>query len=296
MRHILDKYHAAAKQQGVRIVHCCGFDSIPSDLGTCLVVDHLNRLGKKAASVTTLFGKISGSASGGTIESILNQLGNEPWKDQKAAAHPYSLNPPSSRQGSTTDQLLPKYNKDQGCWTCPFIMSSVNTRIVRRSAALQSSLYGENFKYNEALKAGSFIGAAFVSLATGLGAAAALVPPLRFLIRKVVPKPGQGPSKKVQEAGFWSATVSARSQAAAGEQPVLVKAHIADPARDPGYWSTSRMLLEAAICLAQQTEEAKLIGLQPSGVLTPASALGMLLVDRLRRAGFKFDITGGTSS
>lgn len=46
MRYILDKYHAAAKQQGVRIVHCCGFDSIPSDLGTCLVVDHLNRLGK----------------------------------------------------------------------------------------------------------------------------------------------------------------------------------------------------------------------------------------------------------
>ena len=46
MRHVLDKYHAAAKQQGVRIVHCCGFDSIPSDLGTCLVVDHLNRLGK----------------------------------------------------------------------------------------------------------------------------------------------------------------------------------------------------------------------------------------------------------
>ena len=64
-----------------------------------------------------------------------------------------------------------------------------------------------------------------------------------------------------------------------------------DPARDPGYWSTSRMLLEAALCLAQQKEEAKLMGLQTCGVLTPASAMGMLLVDRLRKAGFKFEVT-----
>ncbi|DBB16225.1 TPA: hypothetical protein ACH3X3_014551 [Trebouxia sp. C0006] len=292
MRRILDKYHEAAKEKNVRIVHCCGFDSIPSDLGTCLVVDHLNSLGKKAAAVSVLFGKLSGAAGGGTIETILNQVATEPFRDQRAAADPYCLNPPSTRHaGKSGDQLLPRYNKDQGCWTAPFIMSSVNTRIVRRSAALQKSAYGEDFTYNEALKPGGLFSAVAVSVATILGGAALVVPPLRFLLRKVVPKPGSGPSKKVQEKGFWSATVSARSLAPAGQQPTIVKAYIADPGRDPGHWSTSRMLLEAALCLSQQKEEGKLMGLQQSGVLTPASAMGMLLVDRLRKADFEFDIT-----
>ncbi|DBA76546.1 TPA: hypothetical protein ACH3X2_008602 [Trebouxia sp. C0005] len=294
MRRILDKYHEAAKEKDVRIVHCCGFDSIPSDLGTCLVVDHLNSLGKKAAAVSMLFGKLSGAAGGGTIETILNQVATEPFRDQRAAADPYSLNPPSTRHaGKSGDQLLPRYNKDQGCWTAPFFMSSVNTRIVRRSAALQKSAYGEDFTYNEACKPGGLVSAVAVSVATILGGAAVLIPPLRFLLRKVVPKPGSGPSKEVQERGFWSATVSARSLAPAGQQPTIVKAYIADPGRDPGHWSTSRMLLEAALCLSQQKEEGKLMGLQQSGVLTPASAMGMLLVDRLRKAEFKFDIVSG---
>ena len=72
---------------------------------------------------------------------------------------------------------------------------------------------------------------------------------------------------------------------------ILYLHDVQDPSRDPGYWSTSRMLLEAALCLAKQKEEAKLMGLQPSGILTPASACGMLLVDRLRNVGFKFDVT-----
>lgn len=139
------------------------------------------------------------------------------------------------------DQLLPRYNKDQGCWTGPFIMSSVNTRIVRRSAALQHSTYGmvgcraakylhralvtpvaspslllvcnqslpkrslwactlilssnvagEEFTYNEAFKPGGFLNAVALSVATLLGGAAIVVPPLRFLLRKVIPKPGEG--------------------------------------------------------------------------------------------------------
>jgi short subunit dehydrogenase-like uncharacterized protein len=91
-------------------------------------------------------------------------------------------------------------------------------------------------------------------------------------------------------SGYWKHAAIGVAEAPDGGEPAVVVAKCADPARDGGYWSTSRMLLEAGLCLALDAERLKQAGYQQGGVLTPASAMGLVLADRLRAAGITFDV------
>jgi short subunit dehydrogenase-like uncharacterized protein len=199
---------------------------------------------------------------------------------------PYAINPEGQRKGPDgKDGLRPRYDRDFSQWTAPFVMAAVNTRVVRRSNALQGHAYGEDFRYDEAVLTGSgpagFAKAAgtAVGLAGGIGAVS--LGPLRRQIAKRLPSPGEGPSKAQREAGYWDLHFL-------GEHPddptKNVRARLTGD-RDPGYGSTSKMLGESAVCLALDALAA------PGGFHTPASALGEALISRLRqKAGVSFEV------
>ena len=288
VRRMIDAHHERAQQTGARVVHFCGFDSIPSDLGTLMLQRAaLEQHGRPCSRVTYYMMRASGGFSGGTIASMVNSVelfAREP-ELRRIVGDPYALNPPSARKGPDgKDALSPAYDQTLGAWTGPFVMAPVNTRVVRRSNALLDDLYGRDFRYQEvtrtgsgpsgALKAGAFTG--------GLTAffAALSVPALRsLLVRHVLPKPGQGPSPEAIERGFFEVLLIGQLPGGA-----TMRARVG-ASKDPGYGATAIMLSEAALGLALDKPLSR-----RGGVLTPASALGMPLVDRLRRAGMTFTL------
>ncbi|CAL5221659.1 g3887 [Coccomyxa viridis] len=285
------KYHNEAAAKRVKIVHMCGFDSIPSDLGSLMVATAMfNKHKRRTAKVRMLVGKSAGGFSGGTIASLMGAMFDETSEELKLAADPYALNPPNAHSGPDgKDSWLPSHDKLAKKWTMPFVMQPINTRVVRRSNALLGNLYGDNFSYTEAMEVPNAI-VAF--LGSTVLAFVYIILSLRFLrplVMKVLPSPGQGPTEKQQVEGFWNARVWGVSEAAPGQKPVIVTGRMAGK-RDPGYWETSRMLLESGLCLALQEDELKKAGKLQGGVLTPASAMGMILVERLNKAGMEFRV------
>ncbi|MGD8318530.1 MAG: saccharopine dehydrogenase NADP-binding domain-containing protein, partial [Myxococcales bacterium] len=139
VRKMIDQHHEEAKRTGARIVHCCGYDSIPSDLGTLMMQKAFEeRFGHYAAEVKMAAGEMSGSFSGGTFASMMNILDElkENPKLRKILGDPYALNPEGTRGSDQRDQTGVRFDKDLDMWTAPFIMAAINTRIVRRSHAL----------------------------------------------------------------------------------------------------------------------------------------------------------------
>ncbi|APR77403.1 Hypothetical protein A7982_02750 [Minicystis rosea] len=279
IRAMIDAHHDRAVQTGARIVHCCGFDSIPSDLGVFMLHDHLAKEGDRLAEARFRVIKASGGVSGGTIASmmaIFENLGDPGVR--RALANPYVLDPDSSRRGPDgRDSMGPGRDADVGRWTAPFVMAGVNTRIVRRSNALLGYAYGRDFRYDEAIDAGAGIRGLAIAVGTTAGlagvAAVGASAPGRKLLGRFLPAPGEGPTREQRERGSFHIQIRARS--ASGKTLVgEVGAR-----RDPGYGETAIMLSEAALSLAQDELPAR------SGVLTPASAMGTKLIDRLRAAG-----------
>jgi len=172
-------------------------------------------------------------------------------------------------------------------------MELCNGRVVHWSNALAAEAYGSDFKYLEAIEAGKgplgFVAAN--ALAATLGVMALLVSPPGKLVQGLLPSPGEGPGEEMRTGGFWNSHVTAISEEEPGVKPRVVKAHIGDPKRDPGYWSTSRMLLEAGLCLALQEKQLKESGCKEGGVMSPAAALGLTYVERLRQAGYIWEVT-----
>ena len=282
VRQMIDRHEREARQSGARIVNCCGFDSIPSDLGTFFVVHQMQeRHGQACAEVKMAVRRMSGEFSGGTIDSMLAMV--EKAKSDRALrrvlGNPYSLNPEGEQRGpDQSDQKTLLHDKDFDCWTAPFVMAAINTRVVRRSNALLDYAYGRDFRYSECTLTGRGL-PGFVSgagLSAGLGAflvAASFSPSRKFMQTFVLPKPGEGPSRDKRENGFFDIVVLGIG--ASPERPVL-RARVKGD-RDPGYGSTSRMLGESAVCLALDRD---LLGVD-GGFWTPASAFGDLLIDRL---------------
>eukprot|EP00798_Chlamydomonas_sp_ICE-L_P027565 gene27565-8814_t len=134
-----------------------------------------------------------------------------------------------------------------------------------------------------------WFGATMMTAIMGLLGICFVVPPLKYLLKKMLPAPGQGPSLQMQGTGFWSFEYYAETEEEAGVAPTVVKA-IAGDRRDPGYWSTSRMLLETGLALALDDTVVEQTQSLPGGVLTPATAVGMHMVTRLRAAGFTFEV------
>jgi short subunit dehydrogenase-like uncharacterized protein len=289
MRRSIDAAHATATASGARIVHSCGFDSIPSDLGVFLLHEHADATGAGDLEDTTLVVKaMSGGVSGGTIDSLRGQLdeAKAEKESRRLMGDPYSLSPDRSREpdlGAERDPMGVVRDPELGGYLAPFVMGTVNTRVVRRSNALQDYAYGRRLRYRE-LMLGGELPLGPVKAAGVVGGLAALVtglalPPTRKVLDRVLPAPGDGPSESRRERGFFRIDVHTRTST--GRRLVC---RISAPG-DPGYKATAVMLGESALALALNAERLP----DAAGVLTPATAMGGVLADRLRAAGHSYE-------
>jgi short subunit dehydrogenase-like uncharacterized protein len=289
MRESADRYHGAAAAAGARIVHACGFDSIPSDLGVLLLHEAVRADGAGDLEDTTLVVKaMKGRVSGGTVASLKGQL-EEVKGDadlRRTVEDPYALSPNRSAEphlGRERDLRAVERDDRLGMWVGPFVMAPANTRVVRRSNALQDWAYGRRFRYREVTGFGSGPAAPVKAgaLTAGLGAmqAGLSFAPTRRLLGRVLPDPGEGPDEEARRKGFFRIEVHTRTSTGA-----RYVSRVAAQG-DPGYAATAVMLGEVALCLALERD-----GLPArAGVLTPATAMGTALVDRLRAAGQTFE-------
>jgi len=285
MRETIDRCDAAAKESGARIVHTCGFDSVPSDIGVLLAHEAAGEL----EATTLVVRRMKGGVSGGTVDSLRGQI-DELRADRsllKIVGDPYALSPDRAAEpelGSEADLRGAEYSNELQTWFGPFVMAPVNTRVVRRSNALQEWAYGRRFRYREVMALGDGAGGRVraLGLAGGLGALVAgmAVPPFRFVFDRVLPDPGQGPKEQMVRGGFYDIEIHTRTPS--GERWTC---HVAAQG-DPGYGATSVILGESALCLALDGERLP----RRAGVLTPATAMGSAIADRLRAAGQTFDV------
>lgn len=288
IRKMIDQHQARATQTGARIVHCCGFDSVPMDIGVWFLQEEAKqRFGEYCQSITMLVKATKGSASGGTVASLINLI-EESRKDRSIArilVHPYSLNPEGEREGpDQRDQQKVIYNADAKSWTAPFVMAAVNTKVVRRSHALLGYPYGKDFRYQEAVMtgdgpAGWAKGAAMTAAIGSLVVGASFSATRKLLQKFVLPEPGEGPDAEMQQKGFFNLM-----QIGVLPNGERLRSRITGD-QDPGYGSTSKMLSECAVCLAKDDID---VG---GGVWTPASSMGKPLLERLQKnAGLSFEI------
>jgi short subunit dehydrogenase-like uncharacterized protein len=280
MRAMIDAHHRRAAETGARIVHACGFDSIPSDLGTWATQqEHIRQLGRPAHAVTAVYGESRGGLSGGTAASAFAIA--DAMKDpavRRVLRNPFALDPePEGPHARQPDNKKPGWNKPLKMFTVPFFMADTNSPVVRRSQALAEHPWGDDFQYREVMSTpGNARGLVMAGMIVGglAGLMAAMKrPKLRAMLEKRAPQPGEGPDEETRRTGHW------KVRFLADDKPFYVAA---DPAGDPGYGSTMKMLGESALCLAFDELTS------PGGVLTPSFAMGNHLLERLRMAGFTF--------
>jgi short subunit dehydrogenase-like uncharacterized protein len=284
------RYEVAARKSGARLVHCCGFDSIPSDLGVhFLQRQAMQQLGAPCTRVKMRVKVLRGELSGGTVASLINvvkEAAADPAVRQELA-NPYSLCPAGSEpKVRQRDSRSAQFDADFGAWVAPFVMSGINTRIVQRTNALTQHAYGADFTYDEALLMGRgwkgrFAATAMAAGLSGFMLAAAIRPARAALERIVLPKPGEGPSPEAQRTGCFDLRFLGTS--ADGRQ---IRTKVTGD-RDPGYGSTAKMLGQAAACLALDVNKVA----TPGGFWTPATIFGDRLIQRLTaRSGLTFAV------
>lgn len=288
IRKMQARHESAARKSGAWIVHCCGFDSIPSDLGVHFLQQHASRqFGQACNRINMRVAEIRGGASGGTIASMINMV-KEASGDadlRRQLEDPYSLCPPGHGFSARQREVKMAYDDDYKSWVAPFIMAAINARVVHRSNALSNNSYGADFLYEEAMVTGAggagkraarAISWGMTGLMLGL-----LVPPIRWLLENhVLPKPGEGPSEHAQLTGGYDLVFL-------GTTPDgnKVRCRVTGD-RDPGYGSTAKMLAQAAACLARDVPEST-----AGGFWTPATLMGDKLITRLQaHAGLTFEL------
>ena len=290
MREMITAYQEEAIATGARIVHTCGFDSIPSDLGVYFLQKHmLSTHGVPAQQIKYRPRAFSGGFSGGTIDSMIAMMekAREDKSIRSKLADPYVLND-AERGLDGPDRLSAYYDEDFDSWVGPFVMGSVNTRVVRRSAELLNGMYGRDFQYNEGVLsgkgAGGFLAATGTGVGTGVFMGAASVSFTRGLMQNFLPKPGEGPSDDAINNGYYDIELFGQHPTDSDKNVrVRVKGD-----KDPGYGSTSKMIVESALALAQ--DDLPVSG----GFWTPASAMGDQLLARLpQNAGVTFEVIEG---
>lgn len=287
VRAAIDAVHELALESGARIVHACGYDSIPSDLGMVLLHERAVADGAGPLTDVRLVATVRGGFSGGTIDSLRAQI--EAYESspglRRVAADPHALSPDRAAEPTPAqprDAGMPSRAAD-GTWQAPFVMAPFNTRIVRRSNALLDWAYGPELRYGEVMGAGQGVtGALMAAGITGglVGLVGAMsVKPVRGLLDRVLPAPGTGPSEQARAKGWFRSVLYATTSSGC-----RYRATVAGPG-DPGYAATAVMLGQSALCLALDDLP------QRSGSLTPATAMGRPLIDRLRLAGHTYDVT-----
>jgi len=291
IRESIDLYHKQALDTGARIVHACGFDSIPSDLTVYAL--HRRALEDGAGELLGtdfVVRSFAGGFSGGTVASgveVLDTVSRDP-DARRVFADPYTLSPDRSAEpelGAQPDmrrrrgrQIAPELT---GLWTAGFLMAFANTRIVRRSNALQDYAYGRRFKYSEHMSVGSSAVAPVTSaVVNGIGNAASalgsryfrLLP--RRLVDRALPKSGTGPSEAARERGFYKAETYTTTTSGARYVATIAQSG------DPGYKATAVLLGESGLALALDRDSLSDL----HGVLTPAAAMGDALLARFPAA------------
>ena len=292
IRESIDLYHKQAADTGARIVHCCGFDSIPSDMSVYALYRAVRDEGAgELLDTDFVMRSFSGGFSGGTIASMMDvlQAASRDPDVRRVLADPYTLSSDRAAEPDLGPQPDMPWRRGgdiapelRGHWTAGFVMASINTRVVRRSNALLDCAYGRRFRYSENMSLGSsplapLASAVFagVGKATfGLGSRYFRLLPRRLLDR-LVPKPGTGPSTAARERGYYK--VETYTTTTSGARYVARM----EQRGDPGYKATAVLLGECALALALDRD--KLSDLR--GVLTPAAAMGDALLARFPAAG-----------
>ena len=288
MRRMIDEHQSRAEETGARIVHTCGFDSIPSDLGTWFTQQRaVEQFGEPCVEVRMSVKGAKGGVSGGTAASgmqMFEEMADDP-ELRKVVGDPYVLAPVDMRNGPKQPGIgRPTRDARFESWVAPFVMAPTNSAVVLRSHALLGQPWGRNFTYGETMMTGDGLvgGVAAWGMTAGLAAFAGVASfgPTRKLLGKVIPKPGDGPSEAKQQAGWFDLRFVGRTSS--GQE---IRTRVTGDA-DPGYGSTAKMLGESAVAF---------LDLDPShvggGFWTPASAFGDALIERLEaHAGVRFDV------
>jgi short subunit dehydrogenase-like uncharacterized protein len=296
VRELIDRHHEQAARDGVRIIPCSGFDSVPSDLGAWLVAQAVwQQHGEACVSVKACH-SMRGGVNGGTLASALNMV---EAGQQRRLAEPFLLNPADSAPGDAAEQadpIAPHHDADFDAWLGPFIMGPVNTRVVRRSAALLAQrggdgrAYAANWRYQEYMRYGkgplAAATAGGVTFGLGMGMAAIRFKPWRAVAKALMPAPGSGPSDASMDGGSFRCELIGKS--ASGK---LVRGRIAGRG-DPGNRATTTFVCESALALAIEPAASLPGGARAGGVLTPASGLGWVLAKRLVAAGMTVEPMG----
>ncbi len=292
IRESIDLYHKQAVDTGARIVHSCGFDSIPSDLTVFALYrrvqeDGAGELGDTNMVVRSFAGGVSGGTAASMIEVMRAAAGDRELR--RAMNDPYTLSPDRDAEpefGAQPDlrwrrgrEIAPELD---GFWVAPFVMAVVNTRIVRRSNALLDYAYGRRLEYGEQMSMGrSLLAPAAAALAAG-GNVATMGLATRFLHRvpekvleRVLPKPGTGPGESARENGHYTVETYTTTTTGARYRATMSQKG------DPGYKATSVLLGESGLALARDRDRLSDL----LGVLTPAAAMGDALLARFPAAG-----------
>jgi len=259
--HYMQEHQSVAKESGARIVHSCGFDSIPSDLGVFFLQQKaIEKYGKPFLTLKCGVRSMVGEFSGGTAASLnatLQSIRKDP-NMINILMNPFSLaegfEGPTQPDGNTVI-----YDEDFNQWMAPFIMAPINTKNVHRSNKLLSHLYGKDLIYSEMMMAGD---------GDKGKETADFIASVNPLMGENVPKPGEGPSKESREAGSYDLVFLGVDEI--NKMQVAVKGNL-----DPGYGSTSKMIAESGICLLEDCADL------PGGIYTTAPAMGNKLIARL---------------
>jgi short subunit dehydrogenase-like uncharacterized protein len=283
IRQQIDRHHAKAAAEGTRIVPGCGFDSIPSDFGAWLISRHVrDALHSECAGVSAYF-RVGGGINGGTLASVFHMLET----NQLVVARDAFLLDPDPKAHSPEERMRNAdptgvhYDAELKKWVGPFLMGSINTRVVRRTQAL----LGSHFDYQEYSKFGSSRTARSVNVAGKVFESIAASGIGRRILKRLLPKPGEGPSEKVMNEGFFETEFVAVAANGSRLRGIL------KGQGDAGNRITVKCLCESAFVLAESSlKSAQILPYAGAGVLTPVTGLGEDLVTRLANAGITFQI------
>jgi short subunit dehydrogenase-like uncharacterized protein len=269
VRTLIDRYHQKASAEGTRIIPFCGFDSIPSDLGAMLI---FQALGPQTSEVKAFF-QLRGGLNGGTLASAVNMYESGSYH---AAANPFLLSPSITRapRDLEHDPVKAIYDADIHAWAAPFVMGSINTRVVRRSCEIQ----GIDFAYQEYTKVKGHFAASTLAAGGALFQSLLRSSTMRGLIQKVSPAPGEGPSVDTMDHGWFRCTLFGKTSDGRTAQGLIAGQG------DPGNRVTVKCLCESALALALDELPPR------AGVLTPSTGIGEALVNRLRARGIEIKL------
>jgi short subunit dehydrogenase-like uncharacterized protein len=262
-------YHEQARRSGARLVHCCGFDSIPHDLGAYFTV---KQLPEGVPLSVNGYVRVGAEFSGGTFQSAINGFGRARQTVSVARRRRQAERRPAGRKIHSAP-ARPRRDAARGGWVVPF--PTIDGPIVRRSAAALER-YGPDFSYGHNVVAKHLHSVALTAGGVGAALALAQLPPTRKLLLKASRSPGEGPSEEVRAKSWFKVTFVGEG---GGKRVVTAVA-----GGDPGYDETAKMLAESGLCLAFDDLP------QTAGQVTTAEAMGDALLNRVRNAGISFSV------